>query len=356
MGSIQIKKMKISDLPEVYELHQKTFPNPARPRYYEPLVTNKDAPCYVAKDDDDEVVGFIATRMVGFIRRDNLTANYNPPHLIVVALAVVDAEDNKYEVNKIKEKLLNALLVQVRIGGYGYIQADMRTSQEESINVFTEHGFEKKSAGKYQDGEDKVRMKYVFDLEVKSTTFRIEKATYQHLSRVRMLHNEYITAQKDYGYFARILKRKGSVLLVALDEYGRVVGYLAARRQHKITDDETTPYTYLNFVSMAVDKGARGRGLGAILVESMISEAKESDVEVIFGHVRETNTKARELYRKLGFKEKKIGNYKDTEEEKYMIKRRIRLPSVRPYVKPTLKNGAFVAVGYILRGLQNNDD
>ena len=135
-----------------------------------------------------------------------------------------------------------------------------------------------------------------------------------------------------------------------------MVGYLAARRQHKITDDETTPYTYLNFVSMAVDKGARGRGLGAILVESMISEAKESDVEVIFGHVRETNNKARELYRKLGFKEKRIGNYKDTEEEKYMIKKRIRLPSVRPYVKPTLKNGAFVAVGYILRGLQNNDD
>ena len=107
---------------------------------------------------------------------------------------------------------------------------------------------------------------------------------------------------------------------------------------------------------MAVDRGVRGKGLGSILVESMISEAQESDVEVIFGHVRESNRKARELYRKLGFREKSIGNYKDTEEEKYMIRKRIRLPSVKPYVKPTLKNGILVAVGYILRGLQNKDD
>ena len=171
-----------------------------------------------------------------------------------------------------------------------------------------------------------------------------------------MLHNQYLNAQKNYSYFARMMRRKGSVLLVVLDEWGRVVGYLAARRQHQKTDDSNSPYTTLNFVSMAVDKSARGNKLGEALIDQMIYEAKDSDVEIIFGHVREGNEGARKLYRKLGFNEKKIGQYKDTDEDKYLIKKRIRFPSLKPYAYPTLKNGALVAFGYLLREFQKSDD
>jgi len=357
MGSIQIKQVKIKHLPEIYEIHKTVFPLAAQPRYYENLMGVKDSPFYVALNDDDEVVGYIATRYITqYPQYKKLNTVIIPPHLVVAALAVNEADsetENKYEIKAIKELLIDALLVQVRIGGYAYLQADFRESQTESIAIMTEYGFDNKPKGKYKDGETKIRMTYNFDMDKLSTQFRVERATYKHLSRVKRLHNDNLSAKKDYGYFARIMKRKGSLLLVIVDEYDRVIAYLAARRQYKIITDDTTPYTYLNFVSMTVDTVARGNGLGSVLVEQLIDEAKESDVEMIYGHVRESNKIARKLYSKLGFSETNVGQYKDTEEIKYMIRKRIRLPSIKPYVKPTLKSGALVVVGYLLREFQN---
>jgi ribosomal protein S18 acetylase RimI-like enzyme len=361
MGSIQIKKVKLAHLPEIYAIHEIVFPNPAKPRYYENLRLPKDAPFYVALNEEDEVVGYLATRVVkslpnavsygyGVPHKDT----WVPPHLVIATFAaLVDGDDSEPQKKTIKEDLIDALMVQVRIGGIAYIQADIRESDELSINLFTEYGFERKEEGKYRDGENKLRFTYDFDMDTKSKEFKLERATFSHLGRIRMLHNEYLQAQKDYGYFARIMRRKGSVLLVVIDEYGRVVGYLAARRQHKITDDENTPYTTLNFVSMAVDKMARGHGLGRVLVERLIGEAKGSDVEIISGHVREANTHARKLYKELGFRSSIIGEYKDTEEKKYRIRKRIRLPSIKPYIKPTLKNGTLVAFGYLIRAMKD---
>ncbi len=64
MGSFQVKKMRIKYLPQVYELHKDSFPNPAKARYYETLRGEKDSPFYIALNDDDEVVGYIATRLI----------------------------------------------------------------------------------------------------------------------------------------------------------------------------------------------------------------------------------------------------------------------------------------------------
>ena len=354
MGSFQVKKMRIKYLPQVYDLHQETFPNPAKARYYETLRNETESPFYVAINDDDEVVGYIATRLVKAKTYSLLDDLYDIqlPSLTVATFATKKTEENEYEEEKVKNRLLSALMVQLRIGGYEKISADIRESQVLSKKVFSDFGFAEREAGKYKDGERKINFSYDFEVEYVSNEFSIERASYKHLNRVKMLHNKYLLAQKDYSYFSRILKKKGSVFLVVVDEYGRVVGYLAARRQHKITDDKESPYTYLNFVSMAIDEKARGNKLGKFLVERLITEAKESDVEVIFGHVRENNTYARKLYSDLGFREKVIGEYKDTEEKKYRIQKRIRFPSIKPYVAPTLKNGGLVAVGYLIRSLQ----
>jgi len=354
MGSFQVKKMRIKYLPQVYDLHNESFPNPAKARYYETLRGEKDSPFYIALNDDDEVVGYIATRIIrpkGYV----IAGSYDitMPSLIVAAFTTKKDDENDYQEKKIKDALLDALMVQLRIGGFEDITADIRESQELSKTVFSDFGFSMIDGGKYKDGETKLRFTYSFDIELVSNEFRIERVSYKHLNRVKMLHNTYLLAEKDYGYFARIMKKKGSVMLVVVDEYGRVVGYLAARKQHKISDDKESPYKYLNFVSMAIDERARGNKLGQFLVESLIKEAKESDVEVIFGHVRENNSYARALYSKLGFKEKVIGEYKDTDEKKYKITKRIRYPSLKPYIAPTMKNGGLVAVGYLIRTLQN---
>ncbi len=350
MGSFQVKKMRIKYLPQVYDLHKDSFPNPAKAGYYETLRKEKDSPFYIALNDDDEVVGYIATRL---IKPKIYSMELSLPSLIVAAFTTKKDSENEYQEKKIKDGLLEALMVQLRIGGFEEITADIRESQELSKQVFSDFGFNKSDGGKYKDGEPKLRFTYSFDIELVSKEFRIERVSYKHLNRVKMLHNNYLLAEKDYGYFSRIMKKKGSVMLAVVDEYGRVVGYLAARKQHKIPNDKETPYKYLNFVSMAIDERVRGTKLGQFLVERLISEAKAGDIEVIFGHVRENNPYARALYSKLGFKEKVIGEYKDTKETKYKITKRIRYPSIKPYVAPTLKNGGLVAVGYLIRSLQN---
>ena len=359
MGLIQIKKMRAKYIPQVYDLHSLSFPTPANPRYYEVLIYEKESPFYVAINDDDEVLGYLATRIkrkTNYTQGNNLmplNADFKHPSLTIAAFTTQKDEENEYGVEKVKSELMKALMVQVRIGGYELIEADIRNSNLSSMKIFTDFGFSKKDNGKYKDGEGKTQYSYDFDIEYISSDFRIERAKYKHLNRIRMLHNQYLLAKKDYSYFSRLIQNKGGVVLALVDEYGRVVGYLAARKQHKITNDKESPYTHLNFVSMAIDESVRGNKLGKVLVEKMILEAKEGDVEIIKGHVRESNTHARKLYKELGFREIILEKYKDTEENKIKISKRIRYPSIKPYIKPTIKNGSLVAVGYLIRAFQN---
>ena len=222
MGSFQVKKMRIKYLPQVYELHKDSFPNPAKARYYETLRGEKDSPFYIALNDDDEVVGYIATRL---IKPKIYSRELSLPSLIVAAFTTKKDSENEYQEKKIKDGLLEALMVQLRIGGFEEITADIRESQELSKQVFSDFGFNKTDGGKYKDGEPKLRFTYSFDIELVSKEFRIERVSYKHLNRVKMLHNKYLLAEKDYGYFSRIMKKKGSVMLAVVDEY--LVGALA---------------------------------------------------------------------------------------------------------------------------------
>ena len=359
MGEIQVKKMRSLYLPQVYDLHSLSFPTPAKARYYEILLYEKESPFYVAINDDDEVIGYLATRIKRITKYSqgysisSLSTDFKHPSLTIAAFTTKQGSDNEYEVEKVKSELMKTLMVQVRIGGYEKIEADIRNSNESSMNIFTDFGFSKRDNGTYRDGEEKIHYSYDFDIKYISSEFSIERAKYKHLNRIRMLHNQYLLAQKDYSYFSRLMQNKGGVMLAIVDEYGRVVGYLAARRQHKKTNDKDSPYTHLNFVSMAIDESVRGNKLGKALVEKMIFEARESDVEIIKGHVRESNTHARKLYKDLGFKESILEKYKDTNEDKIKISKRIRYPSIKPFIKPTLKNGSLVAVGYLIRAFQN---
>ena len=151
------------------------------------------------------------------------------------------------------------------------------------------------------------------------------------MKKVGIVHNWYLKKKREYGYFASKLKFKKPLFFVAVDSNNDVIGYLICRLERK-TGFHKGPYTVVNFISMGVDKEYRRWGIGKALVKHLISEVKKRpNLEYIYGNVRGTNIAARALYKRMGFSEKKIGTYEDDDDEKYMIKKRIRFPAMRPY-------------------------
>lgn len=88
------------------------------------------------------------------------------------------------------------------------------------------------------------------------------------------------------------------VVLVARDDTGRFLGYLAA-------EAETDGSGYIDFVAVAPD--AQGNGMGAGLVEAACDALHAAyGCQTINLTVRESNAPARALYAKLGFTEERL--------------------------------------------------
>jgi ribosomal-protein-alanine N-acetyltransferase len=98
------------------------------------------------------------------------------------------------------------------------------------------------------------------------------------------------------AFFEKELATPFARLQVALDENGappRVVGYTCSWR---VTDE-------VHLLNVAVQEGQRGRGIGRMLVDAVISEAKGARARTLFLEVRAGNVAARRLYRQLGFRD-----------------------------------------------------
>ena len=345
LEGIEFRRVKLSDLNMIYEMHESKFPTPARARYYEELMKDKTAPFYVAVNDSGEVLGFITTRVESRMIR-GLQAN----QMKIAVFASNVGEDSEVDGLEIKRGLVEKVQNDFNTGGYEEIQAQVRKSSKESLKVLREAGFQCVPRGKYKDGETKLICSYT-DFEVpdlNDKTIKLEKMNYRHLNRVMALHNNNLKAQKEYAYFRKFMRNSGGVFVVATDARGRVAGYLAARRQYMNPDDEESPRTLLNFISMAVDEKYRGRGIAKSLVRELLRQSEESDVQIIKGHVRESNIGARKLYKKFGFKEIPAGNYKDTGEIKYRLHYRVRHPPLLPIIKPYFRPVGLFALGFIV--------
>ena len=59
----------------------------------------------------------------------------------------------------------------------------------------------------------------------------------------------------------------------------------------------------VHLLNVAVQEGRRGRGIGRILVEAVIGEARAAQARTLFLEVRAGNVAARRLYRQLGFRD-----------------------------------------------------
>lgn len=98
------------------------------------------------------------------------------------------------------------------------------------------------------------------------------------------------------AFFEKELATPFARLTVAMEEVrprSQLVGYSCRWR---VTDE-------VHLLNVAVHPGRRGGGIGRLLVEAVIGEARGTWARTMFLEVRAGNVAARRLYRLLGFRD-----------------------------------------------------
>jgi [ribosomal protein S18]-alanine N-acetyltransferase len=141
---------------------------------------------------------------------------------------------------------------------------------------------------------------------------RIRSMTHADLDRVMEIELESYAMPWSEATFRGLLRRRDAELVVV--EIGEtIVGYTAS---WYVLDQAE-----LGNVAVAADR--RGRGLGALLVESALLRAERWGAREIFLEVRPSNRFARRLYERFGFLEVgRRANYYSRPEEDALVMRR----------------------------------
>lgn len=121
----------------------------------------------------------------------------------------------------------------------------------------------------------------------------------RHLDEVAALERICFSQPWSEALLAGELDNEGSHFLVAVDDFGQVLGYAGA----KFVCDEG----YIT--NVAVFPQHRGNGMAKALLGSLIQAGRENGLKFISLEVRKSNTAAISLYEKLGFVE--VGQRKD---------------------------------------------
>jgi ribosomal protein S18 acetylase RimI-like enzyme len=109
------------------------------------------------------------------------------------------------------------------------------------------------------------------------------------------LEEKFQTLESFAQYVKALADRPGSLALVA-EEGGALHGYLTIMPRYQAKLRHTSE------LSMGVHHGARGHGVGKLLLEEALRRARASDIlEIIYLMVRADNTSAIKLYENMGF-------------------------------------------------------
>lgn len=105
------------------------------------------------------------------------------------------------------------------------------------------------------------------------------------------------------SFFMDLLERFPNYFLVAmLAQTGEVVGYVMCRIEMGFPSEGGFSVVRKgHIVSLAVKKQFHGRGVGAILMESVLNEMIRNSIDESFLEVRISNENAIRLYKKLGY-------------------------------------------------------
>lgn len=110
-------------------------------------------------------------------------------------------------------------------------------------------------------------------------------------------NEETVTVQNRADWIAAKLK-DGWPLLVMEDEQGILAGY-ATYGPWRAWDG----YRHTVEHSVYVEKDHRGQGIGKMLMQALISEARQADIHVMVAGIEAGNEASIKLHEKLGFKD-----------------------------------------------------
>nr|WP_320142970.1 N-acetyltransferase family protein [uncultured Cohaesibacter sp.] len=110
-------------------------------------------------------------------------------------------------------------------------------------------------------------------------------------------NEETVTIQNRADWIAAKLK-DGWPLLVMEDEQGILAGY-ATYGPWRAWDG----YRHTVEHSVYVEKDHRGQGIGKMLMQALISEARQADIHVMVAGIEAGNEASIKLHEKLGFKD-----------------------------------------------------
>ena len=340
------------DFDEIIRIHDENFKIKANTRVYSDIYSNVNNPFWVAVNKDtDEVMGYIAAKVK------------KPSTIYVSSLAVSDV----YDSGSIEESLIKRVIRDAKKLKAKYVLMHSRESSIDNRKLLSTMGFEEKEIGAYKDKEKKFELRFnLKENEEGKLTIPIKKKTRQKIhplppplkgqftirdvklmdiNAVTQLHNKYMGKKREDSYFRNIMNKADSIFLVAIDSNKEVIGYIACRPERK-RGFKKGPYTRFNFVSMATNTDYRRWGIAKALIKDMLIDAKENPtIELIYGHVRGKNRGARKLYRRMGFRLRKRGYYEDDGDSKYLISKRIRLPSIMPYLSKYKNEIVWFGVG-----------
>lgn len=117
-----------------------------------------------------------------------------------------------------------------------------------------------------------------------------EELDIKDLDEVIKIENEVFSDPWPYKYFKEDLDNENSIYYGLKDE-DKIIGYAGLWFMFENCD----------LVNIAINKTYQGQGLGEKLLKLVIREAILKECEFMHLEVRTTNTKAYNLYKKLGF-------------------------------------------------------
>ncbi len=143
---------------------------------------------------------------------------------------------------------------------------------------------------------------------------RIRLLTHADLPRVMQIENDSFSVPWSATTFQGLLRRSDADMIAAERE-DRLVGYAIA----------WTVIDQAEIGNVAIDRAARGGGMGRLLVESMVERLRLRGVRECFLEVRESNTVAQELYRSCGFEAvgRRRGYYNEPVEDALVMRLRL---------------------------------
>ena len=116
--------------------------------------------------------------------------------------------------------------------------------------------------------------------------------------KVDIYRTEKVTREEEAEWLAKRLASidKGDVIHVVAEVDGEVIAGAEVQKQRYLM-------SHVGILGIGIRSGFRGIGIGTVIMKTLIEESKKAGLKVLVVDVFDTNNIAKELYKKMGFKE-----------------------------------------------------